>query len=184
MSNIINKNNVGTVAYYDLSYKGISKGIIVNQASATIYNTNNPSALNLTISKAINQIGLFFNGKNSRTSSTVNVGNVKTIQFTFRPQANTVDVIQLSGSGVITLNSSNKIATTGLTTPEIWVNNTKDGTVILNNWNVVTIRTNTPFAASAVIVGFSSTYFYGQLLNIRLSQLFIDYKTYNLKNIS
>jgi hypothetical protein len=175
----MNYNRTAYVAIYKLGYNGISKGIIVNTAISSQYNSNNPSSKNLTIFKS-NIVGdsSYFNGITSRTTSTINIGNIKTIELIIKPIINTIDILQLSASGKISISSGNLITTTGLSTPDIYVNGQKNGTILLNNWNKISISTNTLFSSDAFIVGYSSSYYKGFIKEIRLNATYLNYLNY------
>ena len=108
--------------------------------------------------------GLTFNGT-SQSVTVPNISNVRSFTAILVPTANNKTVFNLGGSNVISLNSSNQIATTGLTGVTIYVNGSSVNLLNLNAPNVVTVNFDAVTLSSASLANSS---FSGKMANVTL----------------
>lgn len=98
----------------------------------------------------------------------------KTVSFWINPTENNRDILQLSATAKISLNSLSEIVVTGLTNPIIKANRQIKNNITLNTFSYVSI-TFDEHTCDSVIVGYSITYFKGIFDSI-------EFRKYSISN--
>jgi len=145
------------------SLSSISNSVIFKETFNSAYNImsnkyTKGSPFNISINNGI----VSFNGTSSKiTYKTINP--CYTFRFKFKTSINNQKILRLSSTQSISINSSNQIISTGLSSPTYYVNGFQTQTITLNTWNEIVITTTTKVKCSDLQLGFDTTYYNGQL---------------------
>jgi len=145
------------------SLSSISNSVIFKETFNNAYNImsnkyTKGSPFNISINNGI----VSFNGTSSKiTYKTINP--CYTFRFKFKTSINNQKILRLSSTQSISINSSNQITSTGLSSPIYYVNSIQTQSITLNTWNEIVITTTTKVKCSDLQLGFDTTYYYGQL---------------------
>lgn len=111
---------------------------------------------------------LKFDGSNDYIAIGTGPSTVKSVSFWFKPSTSTSYVMELNGSAYIWVNAGTLTAT-GFTTPTVYINGKSSSTVTLNEWQYVTVSSDTNINASGLNLGkYSTNYFSGILDEVKL----------------
>lgn len=164
----------GLVAAYTMKP---TNGKLINIAWDNEANGNNASQYDITkVNCQETNDGIPFNSLSTTTA--INVGNVNIIQCIFYPNVNNKILVKLNSSSNINITSGNLIAITGVTDEVVYVNGVLNGSIVLNNWNTLTVNLDT-LNANSFVLGNNS--FEGVIKDIKTNNSTVDYKDYHNK---
>lgn len=103
-----------------------------------------------------------FNGTDNEIQVSDSIASVQSISIAVYPDANNRDILQLTSTAKISIDSSDQITTANLTNATIYVNNVQTSAATLNTWNNVVVTFDS-ITANAIEVGHSTSWFSGWL---------------------
>lgn len=122
--------------------------------------------------------GFSFDGTDDILEAGASLGSIKTVILKLK--ANNLelgqDILQLSATAKLTLNTDGTITATGWTSPTVKIQNTllADSAITPNNDFLVAVKSSTAITADAFKVGGSTTYFNGKIRKVAVFTTELD----------